>query len=462
MFSQLSPSRLVDWADQQDVSDQPLFHRIAHLVCRILLITAQEFKKNELALRAAALTFTVLLSLVPILAMSTAVVKGLGGSDQLKDVVYSYVGSLGRQNTSEDLDTIEKTGQSTAPLEKTKKASSDLTQHLYSAINRIFDYVDRTNFATLGTIGVAGIVLSVVLVLGNIELAMNAIWHVDKSRSIMRKIADYLALIVLMPFSVNVGLAASTVLKNDALLSKFSIFLPIAWLQALILKFIPVLVLALTLYVIYLFFPNTRVKTVPAMVGALFAGFCWFEVQNIYINMQIGVAKYNAIYGSFATLPLFLVWIYCGWIFILIGAQIAYDYQHNNYFRLTTAVSPPSLQLAVAYDLLDYVQDQFDKEQKATLEHFTSIYTMHNPHLVSDTIDQLKGAELIHTTEDSTSLKPSIPRESLDYGKVVRAVIGATFSETEGGKKSSHVLGAVAAPLTTPLTELTSEAHPRQ
>lgn len=462
MFSQLSTSRLVSWADQQNVSEQSLVHRATHRFCRIFLITAQEFKKNELSLRAAALTFTVMLSLVPILAMSTAVVKGLGGGDQLKEVVYSYVGSLGGQNTSENVDAMGKTDESTAPTEKAKKAGSNLTQHLYSAIDKIFNYVERTNFATLGTIGVAGIVLSVVLVLGNIELAMNAIWHVDSSRSIMRKIADYLALIVLMPISVNIGLAASAILKNDTLLSKFSIFLPIAWLQALLLKFIPILFLALTLYVIYMFFPNTRVKTVPAMVGALFAGFFWFEVQNIYINMQIGVAKYNAIYGSFATLPLFLVWIYCGWIFILIGAQIAYACQHNNSFRLTSTVSPPSLQLAVAYDLLDYVQHRFDKEQQATLEHFISIYTMHNPHLVSDTIDQLKCAGLIHTTEDSTSLKPSIPRQSLDYGKVVRAVIGATFSETEGGKKSSHVLGAVAAPLTTPFTELASEADSKQ
>ena len=462
MLTQLSPSRLLSWADQQNVSEQSPVHKIAHLLCRVLFITAQEFKKNELSLRAAALTFTVMLSLVPILAMSTAVVKGLGGGDQLKEVVYGYVGSLGQQSTSNNLDTIGKSGEPTAATVKTQEAGTDLTQHLYSAIDKIFAYVDRTNFATLGTIGVAGIVLSVVLVLGNIELAMNAIWHVDSSRAIMRKIADYLALIVLMPISVNVGLAAGTVLKNDALLSKFSIFLPIAWLQALILKLIPVLFLALTLYVIYLFFPNTRVKTVPAMVGALFAGFCWFEVQNIYINMQIGVAKYNAIYGSFATLPLFLVWIYFGWIFILLGAQIAYAYQHKNSFRLTSATSPPSLQLAVAYDLLDYVQHQFDNEQPATSEHFSSIYTMHAPHLVSDTIDQLKSAGLIHTSEDTTSLMPSIPRQNLDYGKVVQAVIGATFSETEGGRKSSHVLGAVAAPLATPLTELTGGNHTGQ
>jgi len=85
MFTQFSPSQLFAWADQQapQHSGKP-FHRIAHTICRVVLITIQEFRKNELSLRAAALTFTVMLSLVPILAMSTAVVKGLGGGDQLK------------------------------------------------------------------------------------------------------------------------------------------------------------------------------------------------------------------------------------------------------------------------------------------------------------------------------------------------------------------------------------------
>jgi len=436
MIGKISPTQLIDWADQPPGrdSEETFVQKAARQFCRVILITGQEFKKNELSLRAAALTFTVMLSLVPLLAMSSAVVKGLGGSDQLKTVVYSYVS------------TLEQKSSSTAPPEggiATDEPSSSLTQHLYSAIDNIFGYVEQTNFATLGTFGVAGIFLSAILVLGNIEMAMNAIWHVHSGRSVMRKIADYLALLVLMPISINIGIAAGAVLKNESLLSKFSIILPFAWLQALILKLIPVLFLALTLYVIYLFFPNTKVKTLPAMVGALFAGFFWFQVQNIYIGLQVGVAKYNAIYGSFATLPLFLVWIYFGWVFILLGAQLAYAYQHKNTIRLAAVDFPPSLKLAVAYDLLDYVEKCFEEQQPATLEGFAEAYGMHSLAVINETLELLEDHGLLHRTEGDGALMPSIPRKSIEYNNVVQAIVGAVYSESEGGKKSSRVLNAV-------------------
>ena len=156
---QFSPSQLFDWADQQtSQQNKPVYHRFAHALCRITLITVQEFRKNELSLRAAALTFTVMLSLVPILAMSTAVVKGLGGGDQLKSVVYSYVSTL----EGGDRLTLNDGTEDTAAAER-KNTSSSLTQHLYSAIDKLFAYVDRTNFATLGTFGMAGIFLSQVM-----------------------------------------------------------------------------------------------------------------------------------------------------------------------------------------------------------------------------------------------------------------------------------------------------------
>jgi membrane protein len=438
MLSKFSPTRLVIWADTTPSGQSPA-RKVLHTLCRIFLLTLQGFRKNELALRAAALTFTVMLSLVPILAMSTAVLKGLGGSDELKSVVYSYVASLERDRPPQNRDEME------IP-EGMDETNSSLTQHLHSAVDRLFDYVDRTNFTTLGTIGVAGLLLSVVLVLGNIEMAMNAIWHVESGRSVMRKISDYLALVVLMPISVNIGLAASAVLMNETLLAKFSIVMPMAWIQALILKLIPVFFITLTLYVIYLFFPNTKVKTIPAMIGALFAGFFWFEIQNLYIGLQIGVAKYNAIYGSFATLPLFLVWIYFGWIFILLGAQIAFAYQNKDALRLTDIDIPPSLKLAVAFDILDYVYTRFDEEKAATITDFSERYPMHNLILVRDTFDVLKISGLLHRTADNTSIKPSIPQGKLEQGKIIKAVIGSTYSDTSGGRKSSRVLKAAAAP----------------
>ena len=283
--------RILVWADNS-LTAQSLPLRAVHTMTRLVLITMREFGKNDLTLRSAALTYTILLSLVPILAMSTAVIKGLGGGDQLREVAYNYLDTLevGANTPIFSLETVglgEDNGE--------KRVPAGLTAHLRDAVGQIFDYVDKINFTTLGSLGVAGIMVSVVLVFGNIELALNTIWHVGKGRSIMRKIADYITLIVLMPISISVALTASAFISSPTLAAQFQLFIPLVWLQTLILKLVPVFAIALSFYVIYIFFPNTKVKNLPALLGALLAAILWFAVQNTYLRLQRGVSNYNAI-----------------------------------------------------------------------------------------------------------------------------------------------------------------------
>lgn len=162
-------SSLKTWADRP-VSDCSLFISVVHYLLRIVLITISEFKNSELSLRSSALTYTILLSLVPMLAMSTAVVKELGGGNELRETAYTYIESLEQSNNFQITDPVD----GFTPWGKQQEAETSLTAHLRSAVDRLFDYVDRTNFATLGTIGVIGILLSVLLMLAHIESAMNA------------------------------------------------------------------------------------------------------------------------------------------------------------------------------------------------------------------------------------------------------------------------------------------------
>ncbi len=436
MISKNTFTQLQHWTDGSYLEKSKLY-RSVHGICRVVYITVHEFIKNELSLRAAALTFTILLSLVPLLAMSTAVVKGLGDSDHLKQVVYRYIDTLDNSSPSGTTD-------QPASLSTNQETGSNLYQHLHSAIDKIFNYVDRTSFATLGTFGMAGIVVSVILVLSNIEMAMNAIWHVESGRSPMRKIADYLALIVIMPISINIGLAAGTVLESESLFSKVTMLLPVVWVQALVLKLIPIFFLTISLYVIYLFFPNTKVKTRPALIGALIAGFLWFEAQNMYIGLQVGVSKYNAIYGSFATLPLFLTWIYFGWIFILGGAQLAFACQNKDTYQIKPIKEQPSLRLALAFDIVDFVYRCFAAETPSTTQIFHEKYPMYHGALIEDTTEILIQHNLIHLENDNEFLKPSIPQEKMDRAKVISAILGSTFSDTKGGIQSSEALEAAA------------------
>ncbi len=162
---------------------------------------------------------------------------------------------------------------------------------------------------------------------------------------------------MLLPISINVAFAAGAFLKSPALALQMDRLIPFEWLQSLLLKPIPIFFISLTFYAMYIFFPNTRVKNLPAVVAALLAALIWFMVQNVYISLQLGVSNYNAIYGSFATLPLFILWMYLGWVFILTGAQLAYAFQNVKTYRLVPFSGSPSLKLGAAFDIMDHIYD---------------------------------------------------------------------------------------------------------
>ncbi len=427
---------LTCWAAGNPPSASFLQKNIRKLV-RLILLTIKEFNANNLSLRSAALTYTVLLSLVPVLAMSTAVVKGLGGGDQLKKAAYAYIDTLETSSSSLKVPGFSPSPKETEPRGKGTKT---LTAHLRSAAGTLFDYVERTSFTTLGTVGMIGILLSVILVLNHIESAMNCIWKVDNGRPLLRKIADYLALLILMPVSINVAFTASAFLKNPALAAKMDLVIPFIWLQTLLLKLLPVFFIAFTLYIIYIFFPNTRVKTLPAVFGAILAALLWFTVQNIYITLQVGVAKYNAIYGSFATLPLFLVWMYLGWIFILTGAQVAYGVQNLETHTLLRKKVGPSLQLAAALDITDYIYKSFSENTAILSMDLYQRLPHYSRTVLKEVLSRLLDGGIIHRSSTTKQLLPAAPMDPSQSRKIIKAIFGSETPDTPGGQKSRQIM----------------------
>lgn len=436
-----SSHRLVIWANNPPPGFTPL--RWGHSAVRIIIIVVREMQRNRLSLRTGALTYAMLLSMVPLLAMSTAVVKGLGGGDQLRHIVFAYIDTLDQTATPADRPILDH--ETTAPLISPvgpATASSDLTGHLRAATDRVFDYVDRTSFATLGTFGILGVFLSVILVLGQIETAMNTIWHVKDSRSLLRKIADYLTLMVLLPIAVNVALAAGTVLTSQTLSVQLDRIVPATWIQSLLLGGVPILFLATALYVAYIFFPNTKVGSIPTMIGALIAGSSWFVTQNLFISLQIGVANYNAIYGSFATIPLFLVWIYLGLLFVLLGAQIAYAIQHLHTYQLVPRTHEPSLLLSAAFDICATVETQFDDNHGTTVEDILLSSPCYPRDVVETARDKLIAADLIHHSRESGKMMPSEPSGRFNHQRIIGAILGTDPPDTDGGRKATRVIAA--------------------
>jgi len=415
-----------------------------------------EFSRTHLAIRASALTFAILLSLVPILALSTSILKGLGNDKQLKLAAIRFIDQLEAPVLAQQgpvaTDVQQLQSSSPGQPDASPPPGVSATAHLHRAVDIIFQYVDRTNFAALGVFGVLALIIVVLLVLSSIEEAMNVIWHTRKGRPFLRKIMDYMALLFLLPISLNVALAAEAILANQKMMDHLAALLPSPWMLTLGIKLAPFVCIVLTLMTMYLFFPHVKVKTFAALAGAIFASIFWFIFQKLYIVLQIGVANYNAIYGSFASIPLFLIWLQIGWTFILLGASLAYAIQHHQHYDVSGGTPSPQHQLQIAFDVLRIVYDAFEKRLPTTL----ALLYEQLPHTrcadIKTTVTQLIKGHLLHRShnQDEDMFVPVTPADRLTAGEVVRLILGDGDDHSTGGHLAAQVVDAAAKTVDTP------------
>lgn len=400
-------------------------------LARIILIFSRECQRDKIGLRASALTFTVVLSLVPTLALGTALLKGFGAGDQMREAAYKFIDQMDLTADSPLFtpETLSLENPSTESADRYSLTPSttpeeNLTSHLHRAVDQIFDYVDRTNFARLGAFGIAGLLVAVISVLGSIEHSMNSIWQAKSNRPFARRIMDYLALMILLPISVNLALATETVLQNPEILSRIEFFIPVSGMTKYLMKMIPMFIVVASFTLLYTFLPNTRTRFIPTLIGGLIGGISWVLIQTLYINMQIGVARYNAIYGSFATLPLFLLWIYIGWLVFLGGAEIAFAVQNWRTYTWNETPLTPAARLSIAFRTVSAIQNDFRANavtDKSTLSTRLNLSTR----TVGSVLDQLMEAGIIrHVDGNQNGYVPGSPINELMADEIVELVLG--------------------------------------
>jgi membrane protein len=249
------------------------------------------FYRDECLTRAAALAYTTLLSLVPLLALMFAVLKGLGVQQRLEPLLLSRFGL--------HPDTVA----------------------------YVIHYIDQTNVATLGALGAAALILTVVSVLGSIEATLNTIWHVSHGRTYWRKLTDYSGVVLLTPLLLLAAVAVTSSMQEHTIL-RLLLQSDYTSRAAIIgLRVLPILINAVALAILYAVMPNRRPCLPAIALGALCAGALWFLVQWAYVALQIGMARYNAIYGALSQLPITLVWLYVSAVMVLVGAELAATYE---------------------------------------------------------------------------------------------------------------------------------------
>jgi membrane protein len=265
---------------------------------KILLLAIRGYHRDQCAMKASALTFYSVLSVVPVIAVFFGIAKGFGFDRKLQAQL------------------LVKFSEQKDVLLKVFEFSNSMLQ--------------KTNGGVIAGIGVGLLLWSVIKVLGHIEDSFNDIWKVAKPRTIARKCTDYLSITIVCPILVVMASSLTVTMASQlkAIAGKLSQWgLPPAPIL-LLLKIIPFVLIWVVFAFILIYMPNTKVRWKPGIVAAVTAGTAYQAAQWIYISFQVGVAKANAIYGSFAALPLLLVWIQLSWLIVLMGSEISFAAQN--------------------------------------------------------------------------------------------------------------------------------------
>jgi len=367
-------------------------------------------------MRAAALTFSILLSMVPILALSTSLFKGLGNDQQLKTGIIHLI---------DQWEPIDQTALQEQPYSR-QEFSLPKSAVLHQAVHLIFAYVDQTNFAALGIFGIFSLLLATFFVFSAIEEALNTIWHADGHRSWHRKIIDYLALLVLLPLSFNLAFALEAVFTSENITRRLNHIFPNALVQALIFHLAPFLFIVFTLWMLYLFVPQKRVRPWPAFIAAGVASLLWILLQKLYFYLQIGVSNYNLIYGSFASVPLFFAWLYNGWLCILFGSLLSYALQHLKDYPCTPPPLTPRTIIPLAFNILLTCYRNFENRVHTTFHTLLDALPASSPIEIQYVLQQLKRGGYVTTAKTSgqTTLIPCICADQLMASEILFYLLG--------------------------------------
>jgi len=275
----------------------PLKYLLLEILKKVLL-AVRFFTAKRVLTKASALTYSTLLAIVPILAVVFAIARGFGYN---KYIEVWFRDSLSSQPQAAEI-----------------------------IIGFVNSYLVHTKSGIFLGIGLLFMLYTVLMLVSNIEEAFNEIWQVKKSRSVFRTFTDYLAMFFIFP--ILIVLTSGLSIYIAAIADRMPDFLMLGSAMRTMIDLIPYVLMACMFIALYIFMPNTKVKFKSVIVPGILAGIAMQGLQFVYINSQIFLSSYNAIYGSFAALPLFMLWLQISWTICLFGAELCYTNQNLDYY----------------------------------------------------------------------------------------------------------------------------------
>ena len=268
---------------------------------KVLMITIKTFSAEKIGFQAVALSFFSTMSVVPFVAIIFAIPGGLGLADKLKELLYGYFSN-----------------------------SQEMINIILGFSQNIIDTAQSSAVGLVSSLLFAWLVIWLML---SVEKVFNNVWRVRKSRNIFKRLSIIISMIIISPFVVFVFFAGSVVYSHMLEYAGLDVE-ELSAFKTILTWVIFAAFTILTFSAMYKFIPNAPVHYGRALRAALFSGIAFTVMQYMYLETQVFVTRLNAIYGAFAAVPLFMFWLNIGWYIILIGAELAYAFQHVDEYNI--------------------------------------------------------------------------------------------------------------------------------
>ena len=357
---------------------------------KTLNLAVRSFLDRDLQNRSASLTFSTLLALVPALALIFAIGRGFGLQDLLKEQLFSYFPA--------QREVVEK------------------------SLTFVDSYLNQSTQGVFVGVGIVILLWTLISLLSSIEEAFNYIWDLKKDRSIYQKITDYIAICLLIPVlmicSSGVSIFMSTVIQTNV---KIPFLTPIVNVA---LELFPLVLLWGAFSLSFLLIPNTKVKFKYAAISGIICAISFQILQMLFLNGQIYVTKYNAIYGSFAFLPLLLVWLQFSWLILLAGCTLTYCLQNvfaYNYLTDTSKISNTYLkQVAVVIGAI--ICRRFaEGERPYTCNQISQLYSLpiRLVNIITSRLNDVNLVNYIALSDEDIGVAPAVDISTLSVGELL-------------------------------------------
>jgi membrane protein len=357
---------------------------------RIIVLAARGFLNDKVQLRASALTFYSLLSVIPIAAIAFAIAKGFNLDHTLEQLI----------------------------TQKSNIQDRDLILRIVSIARNA---VQQTNEGYIAGVGVVVLFWSVMSLLNRIESSFNHIWQISTPRPWFRKFTDYLTIMLIAPVFIILSSSITVFISHqlDSYMLKAPIldfFKPII---SFIVRVIPYFLWWFTMTVLFIVMPNTKVRFRSAVVAGFIAGTSLQLLLWFYFGLQLGISKLGTIYGSFAAFPLFIMVLQSSWIIVLLGAEISFANQNVSRYEFESAALEIShyQKRALTLMIMHLVIKNFANNERPLNSELISQILKIPVRLVRDIIEDLKEVNLISIIHGSDE-KERLFQPAMDINSV--------------------------------------------